>query len=147
EILLGTDIRIAADHARFAWPEVRRALIPFAGTLVRLPRHIPYCQAMELLLTGDMIDADEARRMGLVNHVVPGDQVLPLARKIAKKMASVGPVAVREVKRMAFMADGLSLEEGFRLEDASCGKVGSTGDAREGPRAFIEKRQPTYRGK
>jgi enoyl-CoA hydratase len=147
EILLGTDIRIAAEHARFAWPEVRHALIPFAGTAVRLPSNIAYCQAMELLLTGDAIDAQTALRIGLVNHVVPGEQVLPKARKIAAKIAANGPIAVQEIKRMAIQSVGLSLEQKFLLEDKSYDTVMATGDAREGPRAFMEKRVAVYRGK
>jgi len=147
EILLGTDIRIAAGHATFAWLEVRRGLIPFAGSLVRLPRHIPYCRAMELLLTGEAIDAREAERLGLVNHVVPAGEVLALARKIAARIAANGPVAVREIRRAVMQSAGIPLEEGFRLEDDGYRAVMATEDAREGPRAFMEKRAPVYRGK
>jgi enoyl-CoA hydratase len=146
EILLGTDIRVAASHAKFAWPEVKHALVPFAGTMVRLPRQISYCRAMELLLTGDTFDAEEAKRIGIVNHVVPPERVLPLAKEIAKKIASNGPIAVRAIKRTAIQADGLSLQDGFKLEDVCYQTVMATADAKEGPRAFMEKRPPTYRG-
>jgi enoyl-CoA hydratase len=146
ETMLATDIRIAADHASFGLPEVKRALIPFAGSLVRLPRQIPHCHAMELLLLGDRVGADDALRMGLLNQVLPGAEVLPRAMEIAGRIAANGPVALREIKRTVRASFGLTLEQGFALEDESKRIVLATGDAREGPRAFMEKRPPRFTG-
>jgi enoyl-CoA hydratase len=147
EMVLGTDIRIAAEHAVFGLPEVRRGVIPFAGSMVRMPRQIPYCVAMELLLVGEPFGAEEARRVGLVNHVVPASEVLPRAMEIARRIAANGPVAVQAVKRTATAASGLPLDEGFRLEDEAYRIVMASEDAREGPRAFMEKREPRYTGR
>jgi len=146
EMLLGTDIRIASSNASFGWPEARHALIPFAGTLARLPRQIPYCQAMELLLTGGTIDAERALSLGLINRVVPPEQVLPEARRIARQIAANGPLAVREIKRVARAAIGLPLDAGYALEDDSYRAIMDSADAKEGPLAFMEKRKPVFRG-
>lgn len=147
EILLGTDIRIAATHATFCLPEVKRAVVPFAGSMVRLPRQIPHAVAMELMLTGDPIQAHRARELGLVNHVVPGGEVLPRALEMAERIARNGPLAVRRLKQTVTAASGLPLAEGFALEDETKRVVLSSEDAREGPRAFMEKREPRYTGK
>ena len=147
ETMLATDIRIAADHARFGLPEVKRALIPFAGSLVRLPRQIPYCHAMELLLLGEMVEAVDALRIGLLNQVLPGPDVLPQAMRIATRLAANGPVALREIKRTVRASSGLTLAEGYRLEDESKRIVMATKDAREGPKAFMEKRRARFFGR
>ncbi len=147
EMVLGTDIRIAAEHAMFALPEAVRGLIPFAGALVRLPKQIPPAIAMEMLLTGDRISAQEAHRIGLVNHVCPPDEVMARALAIASKIVANGPVAVREIKRAVLASSGLSLSDGYRIEDESMKRVMATADAREGPLAFVEKRRPVYQGK
>lgn len=146
ETMLATDIRIAADHASFGLPEAKRALIPFAGALVRLPRQIAYCQAMELLLLGDTVGAEDALWMGLLNQVLPGPDVLPRAMELAGRIAANGPVAVREIKRTVRASSGLTLEQGYRLEDESKRVVMATADAREGPRAFMEKRPARFTG-
>lgn len=147
ELLLGTDIRVAADHARFALPEVSRGVLPFAGAIARLPRQVPYCSAMHLMLTGDAIDAAEAYRIGLVNECVAADRVLPAARSIADRIARNAPVSVREIKRVAVSGSGLPLEAAYRLEDAARIRVLATDDAKEGPRAFMEKRSPRFLGR
>ncbi|AXV18495.1 enoyl-CoA hydratase (plasmid) [Neorhizobium sp. SOG26] len=147
ETMLATDIRIAASHATFGLPEAKRALIPFAGSLVRLPRQVSYCVAMEMLLVGDSLDAESARLAGLVNYVVPPEEVLPRAWALATKIAANGPVAVSEIKRTVLASSGRTLEEGYALEDAAKDRVMATSDAREGPRAFMEKRQPAYVGR
>ena len=146
ETVLATDIRVGASHARFGLPEVKRALIPFAGSMVRLPRQIAYCHAMELLLLGDMVDAPAALRMGLLNEVLPGEAVLPRAMELAGRIAANGPVALREIKRTVRASSGLTLAEGYRLENASKRVVMATEDAREGPRAFMEKRPAQFTG-
>jgi Enoyl-CoA hydratase/carnithine racemase len=147
ETMLATDIRIAASHATFGLPEAKRALIPFAGSLVRLPRQVSYCVAMEMLLVGDSLDAESARLAGLVNYVVPPEEVLPRAWALATKIAANGPVAISEIKRTVLASSGRTLEEGYVLEDAAKDRVMATSDAREGPRAFMEKRQPAYVGR
>lgn len=147
ELLLGTDIRVASQDARFAWPEVQRGLIPFAGSLARLPAQLSYPQAMELMLTGDMIDAQKALQLGLLNYVVPGPEVLPLAQKLAQRIAMNAPVAVSEIKKTAVESLGQTQKTAFALEKQSYRRVMSTEDAREGPRAFMERRAPVYRGK
>lgn len=147
ELLLGTDIRIAADHAKFALPEASRGVIPFAGSMARLPRQIPYCVAMKLMLTGTAIDAAEAERIGLVNHSVAADRVTPMAREIADGIAANAPVSIREIKRVAIAGSGLPLSDAYRLEDDARARVLGTEDAREGPRAFMEKRLPRYQGR
>jgi enoyl-CoA hydratase len=147
EIVQATDIRIAAEHATLGLTEVTRALLPFGGSMVRLPRQIPFCKAMEILLVGDHISAQEAYRIGLVNYVLPADQVMPKAEELARKIAANGPVAVRKLKETVLRALSVSLEEGFKLEDDSARVIMATEDAVEGPRAFIEKRKPQYKGR
>ena len=146
ETMLGTDIRIAASHAIFGLPEVCHGLIPFAGALARLPQQIPFAAAMELLLTGAPISAAEALRIGLVNQVLPGADVLPRAMELAGRIAANGPVAVQRLKRTVLQATGLPLRAGFALEDESRRVVLATMDAREGPRAFMAKRTPRFTG-
>ncbi len=146
ELLLGTDIRIAAEHASFGLPEVTRGLVPFAGSMVRLPRQIGWCQAMELMLTGAPIGADEARRIGLVNHVVAAGELMAKAQEIAERIARNGPLAVRAVKRTALATSGIALVAAYRTEDEAWGTVLASDDAREGPRAFIAKRSPRFTG-
>ncbi|MDB5777793.1 MAG: Enoyl-CoA hydratase [Polaromonas sp.] len=146
EILLGTDIRIAADQASFGLPEVQRALIPFAGSLARLPRQIAQAHAMEILLTGRPVSAQRALQIGLVNQVLPAAEVMPRALELARQIAGNGPLAVQRVKQTVFAASGQPLETGFALEDESKRIVLASLDAREGPLAFMEKRAPRFIG-
>lgn len=146
EILLGTDIRIAASHSVFGLPEVQRALIPFAGSLARLPRQIAQAHAMEILLTGRPVDAQRALQIGLVNHVLPASEVLPKAMEMAQQIAGNGPLAVQQVKQTVFAASGQPLHIGFELENDSKRRVLASQDAREGPLAFMEKRLPRFTG-
>lgn len=147
ELMLGTDLRVAAEHATFGLPEVQRAVLPFAGSMVRLPRQIPQALAAELLLTGEPISATEAWRIGLINRVVAAEQVRPVSMAMAEHIARNGPLAVQAVKRTVRQASGQPLEAGFRMENEAKRQVLSTEDAREGPRAFMEKRPPIYRGR
>lgn len=147
EMLLGTDIRIAAEHAQFGLPEVRRGVIPFAGSLVRLTRQIPHALAMEFLLTGEPVDAAQAQRLGLINHVVPADEVLPRALALAQRIAANGPLAVQAVKRTVRATSGLALDEGYAIENEAKRLVMASEDAREGPRAFMEKRPARFTGR
>lgn len=147
ELIQGTDIRIAAEHATFGLTEVKRAIVPGAGSMVRLPRQVPFCKAMEILLVGDSMPAAEAHRIGLVNYVVPAGEVMPLAEEYARKIAENGPLAVRKIKETVLKALGRRVEEGYDLEDEATRFIVGTEDAREGPRAFAEKRPPRYVGR
>jgi len=145
EMLLGTDLRIAAEHATFGLGEVRWGLVPLGGTHVRLPRQIPWAIAMQLLLTGKNIDAKRAYEVGLVNEVVPADRLMPTALDLAQKLCKNGPLAMRTAKEIAVRS--LALESGFVLEKALGQRVLASEDAREGPRAFAEKRPARFTGK
>lgn len=145
EFMLGTDIRIAAEHATFGLGEVRWGLVPAGGSHIRVPRQIPWAVAMELLLTGDPIDAQRAYEIGLVNRVVPSEDLMPTALDMAARICRNGPLAVRTSKQIAVRA--LGLEQGFVLEKALAAKVFASEDAKEGPEAFKEKRPPEFRGR
>jgi enoyl-CoA hydratase/carnithine racemase len=146
EIALSCDIRVAAEHAQFGLPEPRRAIIPAAGGTQRLPRSVPLAFAMELLLTGDRFDAQTALRFGLVSRVVPKAELMATAEAIAGRILECGPLAVRAIKQAVLRGRELSLEDGLRLEGQLAGPIFGTEDAREGPRAFAEKRKPAYKG-
>jgi enoyl-CoA hydratase len=145
EMLLGTDIRIAAEHATFGLGEVKMGLVPLGGTHIRLPRQIPWAMAMQLLLTGKNIDAKRAYEVGLINEVVPADQLMPTALKTAERMCRNGPLAMKTAKEIAVRS--LELESGFVLEKALGARVLASDDAKEGPRAFAEKRPPKFTGR
>ena len=147
EIALACDIRIASEKARFGTPEVTLGLIPGWGGTQRLPRMIPWCKAAELLLTGKLIDAQEAYRIGLVNRVVPREQVLPAAREWAEAICQAGPLAVRASKEAMIRGAGMSLEEGLWLESQLFYHVMDSEDFAEGTRAFFEKRKPDFKAK
>ena len=147
ELIQATDIRIASESASFGLQEVKWAIIPAAGSLARLQRQIPYCKAMEILLTGNRIDAHEAWRIGLVNHVVPKERLLDKAEEFASTIAANGPIALRKIKEAVRRTSGRPLEEAFAIENECAREVMRSEDAREGPRAFIEKRKPVYRGR
>jgi enoyl-CoA hydratase len=145
EMLQGTDLRIAAEHATFGLGEVRWGIIPTGGTHIRLPRQIPWAVAMELLLTGKPIDAKRAYDIGLINDVVPSAELMPKAIELAEEICKNGPLAVRTAKEIAVRA--LELEKGFVLERVMGDRVMKSEDAKEGPRAFMEKRPPNFTGK
>lgn len=145
EMLLGTDLRIASEHATFGLGEVKWGLVPLGGTHIRLPRQIPWAMAMQLLLTGKNIDAQRAYEIGLINAVVPADQLMETALDWAQKMCRNGPLAMRTAKEIAVRS--LELESGFVLEKALGQKVLNSEDAKEGPRAFVEKRPAKFKGR
>lgn len=146
EILQAFDVRVAAEGARIAVSEVQRALFPMSGSTVRLPRQIPWTVAMEMLITGDPIDGRRAYEVGLVGHVVPDGAALARAREIADRIARNGPLAVRNIKASVLAADAVPEAEAYRRESELGMEVMSSRDAREGPRAFLEKRAPRYAG-
>jgi enoyl-CoA hydratase len=147
ELLHATDIRIASEDARFGLPEPRWALFPAGGSTVRLPRQIPYCRAMEILLTGDLISAPEALKIGLVNRVLPSGDVLDAAYAVAERIAANGRVAVQAIKRSVLESSGVALEEAYAIEARHARRTLSTEDSIEGPLAFSEKRQPRFTGR
>jgi enoyl-CoA hydratase len=146
EILQAADIRVAGESARFGVPEARWGLFPLGGSAVRLPRQIPYTAAADLLLTGRQISAAEAREIGLIGRVVPDGQALATALEIAAKIAANGPVAVRAILRAIRETEGLPEAEAFAVEARIGMAVFASEDAKEGPRAFAEKREPVFRG-
>jgi len=147
ELMQATDLRVAAEHASFGLQEVKWALIPAGGSIPRLPRQMPFCNAMEILLTGNRISAAEALRLGLINYVVPAAQVMAKAEELAATIAANGPLAVRKIKEAVLRCVGRPLSEGFKIENEIAREVFSSEDAREGPRAFLEKRKPHYTGR
>lgn len=147
ELVQGTDIRIAAEGSLFGVQEVKWALFPAGGSTVRLPAQLPYAFAMELLLTGQLVDAQRAHELGFVNHVVPFDEVMPKAMEIASIIAANGPLAVRAIKNSARALLGMPEEEAMRMESRLSAPVFASRDAIEGPKAFLEKRSPSYEGR
>jgi enoyl-CoA hydratase/carnithine racemase len=145
EILQATDIRVAGESARFGISEARWGLFPLGGSAVRLPRQIPYTVAADLLLTGRHIGAAEARAIGLIGHVVPDGQALARALEIAGVIAANGPVAVRAILRVIRETEGMAEDDAFAVEARIGMAVFGSEDAREGPRAFTEKRTPDFR--
>ena len=145
ELLNGTDIRIAAEHATFGITESRWSLVPLGGSCVRMPYHLPWCRAMEILLIGDRITAQEALQIGLINKVVPFPELMPTAQKIAERICENGPLAVRTIKEIAVRSLGIPIEQGFLLETILGARVWASEDAKEGPKAFAEKRKPVWR--
>ncbi len=145
EILQATDIRVAGESARFGISEARWGLFPLGGSAVRLTRQIPYTVAADLLLTGRHISAAEARDIGLIGHVVPDGQALAKALELADLIAANGPVAVRGILRTIRDTEGMPEHEAFAVEAKIGMAVFASEDAKEGPRAFTEKRTPNFR--
>ena len=144
EMLLGTDIRIASTNASFGIFEPKRGLFPGGGTTVRLPRQIAFPWAMEILLVGDAVDAETAFRMGIVNKVVSPEDLIEEAKSWARKIMANAPLAIEAVKKSVLTGLRKPLEEAFVYELQLAAEVFMTEDAKEGPRAFAEKRQPVW---
>ncbi len=147
ELAIAADLRIAATHATFGLPEVRRGLLPAAGSLVRLPRQIPSAIAKEIILTGEPINAERACNVGFLNAVVPEGMVLDHATAMAERIAANGPLAVRLASEViATSCSGVPLSEAFAVEARANAAIQRSADAREGARAFVEKRPPNFTG-
>ena len=145
ELALCADIRIAGEGAKMGFPEVTLGIFPGAGGTIRAPKLIGPSYAMELIFSGEQIPASRAKEMGLVNRVVPDEEVLEEAKKLAGKIAKRGPVAVRMVKDV--IIKGLQMgdvKEGTAYEAQQWAKLFNTYDQKEGMHAFMEKRKPTY---
>lgn len=145
-LLLATDIRIAVRHATFSVSEVKRGLFPGNGGTQRLIQQLPHAIAMELLLTGDGIDAATAERWGLVNRVVEPDELMPTALAYARRIADNAPLAVQAAKELALRSRDVDLATGLRLEQLMLRLLQTSADAREGSDAFGEKRPPRFTG-
>jgi enoyl-CoA hydratase len=144
EILQGTDVRVAGEHATFGVSEARWSLYPMGGSAVRLRRQIPYTVAADILLTGKHITAAEAKEIGLIGHVVADGEALIRAREIAEVIAGNGPLAVEAILKTLHDTDAMSEVEAFAYEHEYGLAVFASEDAKEGPRAFKEKRMPNF---
>ena len=147
EQALSCDFRIASENAQFGLGEVLLGLLPGGGGTQRLPRTIPLGEALWMLYTGDRIDAAEAYRLGLVNKVVPLEELMVTAQAMASKLLEAGPLAVRAIKQAAMQGMSMPLEEGLRLENHLFQLLSRTDDSSEGTRAFAEKRKPVWQGR
>ncbi|MEP5763615.1 MAG: enoyl-CoA hydratase-related protein [Halieaceae bacterium] len=146
ELLQATDIRIAAEHALFALPEPRSGVVPGAGSMVRLARQLPWAHAMKILLSGEPVSATEALSMGLISEVVPAAGLQQRAEQLADNICRQAPLALQAIKRTALATHTAPWADAFRYEMEQAGAVMMSKDAREGPRAFKEKREPKFRG-
>lgn len=147
ELALACDLRIASERARLGMPEVRLAVTPGAGGTQRLPRVVGPARAKELILTGRILGAVEAERIGLVNEVVPAGEALARARAVGEELALRGPLAVREAKRLIDAALDRPIEAGLAAELDASERIFATEDLAEGAAAFLAKRDPVYRGR
>jgi enoyl-CoA hydratase/carnithine racemase len=147
EIVLSCDLVVAAGHAKFGIPEAKRGLMAAAGGLIRLPKRVSLAVALELAMTGDPIDADRAFTLGLVNRVVPGDQVVDTAMALANTIAANSPAAVRFSRQLVREAVDLDEAAGWARNNELSVEVFASGDAIEGATAFAEKRAPVWKSK
>ncbi len=146
EMLISCDLVVAADHARFGIPEAQRGLVAGAGGLIRLAKLIPRAVAYEMALTADPIDAERAYELGLVNRVVPTEQVLDAAVALAERICQNAPLAVRTSKDVMYRSLEMSEEEAWAMNNEAFGMIGRSADALEGAIAFAEKRTPQWTG-
>jgi E-phenylitaconyl-CoA hydratase len=146
-LLLGTDIRVAVPHATFGLSEVKRGFIAGNGGTQRILKQLPYAIAMEMLLTGDAIDAKTAATWGLINRVVEPAQLMDTAFSFAKRIAANAPLAVQAAKELAVRAEDMDIVTGLRVEQMWNRMLRFSEDAQEGPTAFAEKRPPRFQGK
>jgi len=147
ELAMNCDLIVASETATFGQPEVNVGIIPGAGGTQRLPRAVGKYKAMEMILTGKSITADEAYRIGLVNHVVPPESLMEEAKKIATDIASKPPISIRSAKEAILKAEDTTLEVGLEFERKAFYMLFATEDGKEGMKAFLEKRKPTFKGK
>jgi len=147
ELAMNCDLIIASETATFGQPEVNVGIIPGAGGTQRLPRVVGKYKAMEMILTGKSISADEAYRIGLVNHIVPPESLMEEAKKIATEIASKPPISIRSAKEAILRAQDTTLEVGLEFERKAFYMLFATEDGKEGMKAFLEKRKPNFKGK
>jgi len=147
ELAMNCDIIVASETAAFGQPEVSVGIMPGAGGTQRLTRAVGKWKAMEMILTGKQVSADEAHRMGLVNRVVPAQSLMDEAKKIANEIASKPPIAIRAAKEAILRAQDTTLEVGLEFERKAFYMLFGTEDGKEGMQAFLEKRKPVFKGK
>lgn len=147
DLALACDIRIASDQSRFAEVFIRRGLIPAMGGIFFLPRLVGIDRACQMIWTGDMMSAEEAERIGLVTSVVPHEELESATRELAEKLAKGPPLAIQKAKRAIYQGLGTDLETSLQVTTAAVGELRNTEDHAEGARAFVEKREPVFRGK
>ncbi len=147
EMALACDIRLAAETSRFGLPQINAGLIPWDGGTQRLPRLVGRGKAIEMILTGETIDAEEAYRLGLVNKVVPPEELMSTVMSMAREMASKSSIALRYTKEAVYQGMDLTLDQGLRLEADLYLLIHTTKDRTEGIKAFREKRVPKFEGK
>ncbi len=145
-LLLATDLRVTVPEAEFGLSEVKRGTIPANGGTQRILAQLPHCVAMEMLLLGERINAEQAQRWGLVNRIVPRDQLLPAAYDYARRVAANGPLAVQAAKELAIRSRDMSLADGLRMEQLVSKILQQSADVAEGRAAFAEKRAPRFKG-
>ncbi|WP_027365637.1 enoyl-CoA hydratase-related protein [Desulfotruncus alcoholivorax] len=147
ELAMSCHLRILSASAKIGLPEVKLGIIPGWGGTQRLPRLIGKTKALEVMLTGDPLSAEEALNYGLVNKVVPADQVLNEAKALAAKLAKGAPIAIREILKAVTQGLNTTIEEGIKIEQAGSAVVFASEDAKEGGMAFFQKRPPNFQGK
>ena len=147
QIMLACDLRIASENAVFGQTEVRWGIIPGAGGIQRLPRSIPLAKAMEIILMGESITAEEAYRIGLINKVVPQSELMNEVKRWVEILLERGPLALRAAKQAMLQGLSLPLDDGMKLEQKLFASLLQTDDACEGPAAFAQKRKPNFKGK
>ncbi|MCH7786677.1 MAG: enoyl-CoA hydratase/isomerase family protein [Chloroflexi bacterium] len=146
-LLLSTDLRVAVDHAKFGLSEVKRGILPGNGGTQRTIQQLPYPIAMWLLMSGEWLSAQEAQQYGLINKVVPQGELITEAERMANVICQNGPLAVRAIKELAVRGQYMPIEYGLRMEQAMGQLLRATDDAKEGPRAFAEKRKANFTGR
>ncbi len=146
ELALACDIRVATEGARFGFPQIREGRIPSNGGTQRLPRLIGQAKAMQMILTGELIDAGEANRIGLIHRVVPSSTLMDSAMDLAKDMAEKSPLSLSYAKEAVYSGRDLTLDQGLKMELDLYLHLFSTSDRTEGITAFREKRKPTFEG-
>ncbi len=146
ELTLATDLRVSAQRARFALSEVQRGLIPGGGSVARLPRQVAAAVAMEFLIVGEPVSSRRAYEIGLLNTVVPDGEEFPAAMAMAARVANNAPLAVRAIKRVCAASAGMPLDDAFHMEDEAAREIMRSRDAREGAKAFTERRPPNFSG-
>jgi enoyl-CoA hydratase len=146
ELALACHIRIAANHAQFSLPETRLGIIPAYGGTQRLAREIGHGRALEMMLTGRLVNAEEAWRFGLVNHVTRSGELLAEGKALALEIAALAPLAIRACLEAVVRGTALPIQDGLALETKLFADLFATNDVREGTRAFLEKRKPAFKG-
>jgi enoyl-CoA hydratase/carnithine racemase len=147
ELALACDIRVGREDARFGFPQVREGMIPMSGGTQRLPRIVGLAKALELIMTGEPIDADEARRIGLISRIVPPSELVKVAEELAAAILKGAPLAVRYGKEAVQQGSELPLAEGARLEADLSLLLQTTADRSEGIRSYHERRSPEFQGR